>query len=64
MKVNAIYSPYHAEFLKWNKPSNIFGTVHYHFRDIKMKRLFLLTRLTSINIEYDDNDYVSTNQRN
>ena len=28
---------YHAEFLKWNNPSSIFGTIHYHFRDIKMK---------------------------
>ena len=26
-----------AEFLKWNNPPSIFGTVHYHFRDIKMK---------------------------
>ena len=30
-------NPYHAEFLKWNNPTSIFGTLHYHFRDIKMK---------------------------
>ena len=30
-------NPYHAEFLKWNNPPYIFVTVHYHFRDIKMK---------------------------
>ena len=24
-------NPYHAEFLKWNNPSSIFGTVHYQF---------------------------------
>ena len=23
-------NPYHAEFLKWNNPSSIFGTFHYH----------------------------------
>ena len=23
--------PYHAEFLKWNSSSYIFGTFHYHF---------------------------------
>ena len=28
---------YHAEFLKWDNPSYIFGTVLYHFRDINMK---------------------------
>ena len=22
---------YHAEFLKWNNPPYIFGTLHYHF---------------------------------
>ena len=32
-----LLNPYHAEFLKWNNPPSIFGTVHYHFRDIKMK---------------------------
>ena len=26
-----IFNPYHAEFLKWNNPSSIFGTTHYHF---------------------------------
>ena len=31
------FNPYHAEFLKWNNPSYMCGTVHYHFRDIKMK---------------------------
>ena len=30
-------NPYHAEFLKCNNPYSIFGTFHYHFRDIKMK---------------------------
>ena len=25
------------KFLKWNNPPSIFGTVHYHFRDIKTK---------------------------
>ena len=31
------FNPYHAEFHKWNNPPSIFGIVHYHFRDIKMK---------------------------
>ena len=26
-----ISKPYPAEFLKWNNPNSIFGTVHYHF---------------------------------
>ena len=26
-----------AEFLKWSNPPSIFGTVHYHFRDIEMR---------------------------
>ena len=30
-------NPYHAEFLKWNKPSYIFGTDHYLRGYIKMK---------------------------
>ena len=28
---------HNAGFLKWNNSSSIFGTLHYHFRDIKMK---------------------------
>ena len=32
-----ILNTYHAVFLKWNNPSLIFGTVHYDFRDIKMR---------------------------
>ena len=28
---------YPAELLKWNSPHSIFGTVPYHFRDIKLK---------------------------
>ena len=35
--VLTMFNPYHAEFLKWNDPPSIFGTIHYHFRDIKMK---------------------------
>ena len=31
------FNPYHAECLKWNNPSYIFGTFHYHFRDIKIR---------------------------
>ena len=27
-----IFNPYHAEFLTWNNPSYLFGTVHYHFQ--------------------------------
>ena len=27
----------HAEFLKWNNPLPFFGTIYYHFRDIKME---------------------------
>ena len=30
-------NPYHAEFLKWNNVPYTFGTVHYHFRDIKIR---------------------------
>ena len=30
-------NPYHVEFLKWNNPSPIFGTIYYHFRNIKTK---------------------------
>ena len=36
-KVTFFFNPYHVEFLKWNSPPYIFGTVHYHFRDIKMR---------------------------
>ena len=25
-----IVTPYHADFLKWNNPTSIFGTIHYH----------------------------------
>ena len=31
------FNPYHAEFHKWKNPPSNFGTIHYHFRDIKMK---------------------------
>ena len=34
-------NPYHGEFLKWNNPPYIFGTVHYHFRDIKTRTLLV-----------------------
>ena len=27
MRIN----PYHADFLKWNNPLSIYGTVHYYF---------------------------------
>ena len=37
MAISKSINPYHAEFLKWNNPPSIFGTVHYHFRDIEMK---------------------------
>ena len=30
-------NPKPAEFLKRNNPPSIFGTVHYHLRNIKMK---------------------------
>ena len=30
-------NPYLAELLIWNNPPYFLGTVHYHFRDIKMK---------------------------
>ena len=33
------FNPYYAKFLKWNNPPYSFGTVHHHFRDIKMKTL-------------------------
>ena len=35
--VSESINPYHAEFLKWNNPLSIYGTFHYHFRDVKMK---------------------------
>ena len=34
---NIVFNTYHAEFIKWNNPSYIFGTVYISFRDIKMK---------------------------
>ena len=30
-------NPYPAEFLKWNNPLSMFGTVDYHFRVNKMR---------------------------
>ena len=32
-----LYTSQPAEFLKWNNPPSIFGTVHYFFRDIKIR---------------------------
>ena len=38
------FNPYHAKFLKWNNPSNIFGTVHYHFYGYQDENLKLVSR--------------------
>ena len=35
-KVNKL-NPYHAKFLKYSKAPSIYGTIHYHFKNIKMK---------------------------
>ena len=40
----SVLNSYHAEFLKWNNPSSTFGTIHYHFRDIKMKTWVLVSQ--------------------
>ena len=37
-------NPYHAEFLKWNNPSYIFGTVHYLFKGYRDENLKLVIR--------------------
>ena len=34
-----IFYPYHAEFLKWNNLPSIFGTFHYHFKEISRWKL-------------------------
>ena len=34
-----LLTPYHAEFHKRKYPPSIFGTIHCHFRDIKIKNL-------------------------
>ena len=44
INVETRVNPYHAEFLKWNSPSYIFGTFHNQFRDIKMKTWKLVTQ--------------------
>ena len=31
LKYGEYFNPYTAEFLKWNIPSSIFETIHYHF---------------------------------
>ena len=37
-------NPYHAEFLKWNNQSYIFGTVHYHFYGYQDENLKLVSQ--------------------
>ena len=37
-------NPYHAEYLKWNNPSYIFGTVHYHFQGYQDENLKLVSQ--------------------
>ena len=34
-------NPYHIKFLKWNNPSYLFGTVHYHFKGYQDENLKL-----------------------
>ena len=38
------FNPYHAEFLKWNNPPPIFGTVHYHFKGCQDGNLKLVSQ--------------------
>ena len=37
-------NPYHAEFFKWNNPSYIFNTVHYHFKGYQDWNLKLVSQ--------------------
>ena len=39
-----VVDTYHAEFLKWNNPSDIFGTVHYHFQGYEDENLKLVSQ--------------------
>ena len=41
---SAFINPYHAEFLKWNNPPSIFGTVHYHFKGYQDGKLKLVSQ--------------------
>ena len=38
------FNPYHAEFLKWNSPPSIFGTVYYHFKGYQNENLKLVSQ--------------------
>ena len=37
-------NPYHVEFLKWNNPLYIFGSVHYHFKGYQDENLKLVSQ--------------------
>ena len=34
-----VFNPLPAEFIKWNNPTYIFGTGHYHFKGYQDKNL-------------------------
>ena len=38
LKTHNTVKAYHAKFPKGNNPFSIFGTVNYHFKDVKMKK--------------------------
>ena len=38
------FNPYHAEFLKWNNPSSIYRTFHYHFKGYQDENLKLVSQ--------------------
>ena len=41
---NDDFNPFHTEFLKWNNPPSIIGTVHYHFKGYQDGNLKLVSQ--------------------
>ena len=49
-----MFNPYHAEFLKWNNPPSIFGTVHYHFQGYQGQNVKLVSQQYRACLDYMD----------
>ena len=39
-----LFNPYHAKFLKWNNPTSIYRTFHYHFLGYQDENLKLVSQ--------------------
>ena len=42
--ITASFNPEPSEFLKWNNPPSIFGTIHYHFYGYQDEKLKLISQ--------------------